>query len=361
MLKKHIEAQSYVMRYGIKILTLFFTLGTLLGCSRVLSPPASQKLHTIAFYNTQNFFDTMDAPGKEDDAYTPAGSLKWDQEKYNRKVQKLASTISRIGGGPAIIGLTEVENALVVQDLLNTPQLRKAKYAYIHFEMDDPQGLDLTLIYKPSAFKVESKKSIKLDYGNNIKAKDILQVNGKLQGQPLTLFVTHWPSRTGTRRGRQDENLLQKTAVTLRKEINAIQASNPDANIIVMGDFDTEPKSAVMEKTLKATGRPNPYYKEELFNAFYMHYVNGLGSYHSRGDFKMLDQILISKSLISGNGLEYVRGSAKIFDPQEAKFMYGKYKDTPLPTFSGTTYFGGPSDHFPVFIQLRKTKRKPVT
>ncbi|MBC5992165.1 endonuclease/exonuclease/phosphatase family protein [Pontibacter cellulosilyticus] len=346
------------MRYGIKTLLLFFTLSTLIGCSRVIAPSSKGKLHTIAFYNTQNLFDTIDDPNKDDDAFTPKGGMKWDQQKYNRKIQKLASAIAPIGGGngPTIIGLTEVENALVLQDLIQTPELKKMKYEYIHFEMDDPQGLDLAILYKPSAFKVETKRSIKIDYPGNFSSKDILQVNGKLQGQPLTIFVNHWPARANTRRGRQDDSRLRTAATTLRKEINAIQASNPDANIVAIGDFDAEPRTTVMEQTLKATGRPNPYYKEELFNTFYMHYVNGLGSYHSRGDFKMLDQVLISKSLISGNGLEFVRGSAKIHDPQELKFLYGKYKGTPLPTFSGNTYFGGPSDHFPVFIQLRKKK-----
>lgn len=347
------------MRHGIKTLLLFFTLSTLIGCSRVFTPSSTGKLHTIAFYNMQNLFDTIDDPNKADDAYTPKGSMKWDQEKYNRKIEKLAGAIAPIGGGngPAIIGLTEVENKLVLQDLLRSPALKKYKYEYIHFDSGDEQGLDLALLYKPKDFKVEKQLSIKVDYPGNYTSKDILQVNGKLQGQPLTIFVNHWPPRATTRRGQQDDSRLRAAAATLRKEINAIQASNPDANIIVMGDFDAEPRTAVMEKVLIATGRPNPYYKEELFNTFYMHYVNGLGSYYSRGDFKMLDQILISKSLIGGNQLEYVRGSAKIHDPEELKFLYGKYKNTPLPTFSGNTYFGGASDHFPVFIKVRKARK----
>ena len=346
------------MRYGIKTLLLFFTLSTLAGCSRVFAP-SKDKLYTVAFYNTQNLFDTIDAPNKDDDAYTPKGSMKWDQEKYNRKIEKLAEAIAPIGGGngPTVIGLTEVENALVLQDLLNTPQLRRLKYEYIHFETDDPQGLDVALLYKPKTFKVETQRSIKVDYGDKFASKGILQVNGKLQGQPVTFFVNHWPARPLTRRGQQDDSRLRTAAATLRKEINAIQAANPNADIVVMGDFDAEPRSKVMEEVLQATGRPNPYYNEELFNAFYMHYVNGLGSYFSRGDFKMLDQILVSKSMISGGGLEFVRGSAKIHDPEELKFLYGKYKNTPLPTFSGTTYFGGASDHFPVFIKVRKAGR----
>ncbi|WP_299824459.1 hypothetical protein [uncultured Pontibacter sp.] len=346
------------MRHGIKTLLLIFTLSTFIGCSRVLAP-SSGKLHTIAFYNTQNLFDTIDDPTKDDEDFTPKGAMKWDQEKYNRKIQKLASAIATIGNskGPAFIGLTEVENALVLQDLIKTPQLRKMKYAYIHFETDDTQGLDLAVLYKPGVFKLETQQSIKVDYGANSTAKDILQVNGTVQGIPLTIFVNHWPARAAARRSTQDDARQVAAATKLRKEINAIQASDPDANIVVIGDFDAEPRTNVMQKHLLATGRPNPYYNEELFNTFFMHYVNGLGSYYSRGDFKMLDQILVSKSLIAGKGLEYVRGSANIHDPEELKFLYGKYKNTPLPTFSGNTYFGGASDHFPIYIKVRKAKR----
>jgi predicted extracellular nuclease len=347
------------MRHGIKTLLLIFNLILFAGCSKVFTSSSTGKLYTIAFYNTQNTFDTINDPTKDDDAFTPKGSMEWDQQRYNRKIQKLSEAIATIGGGngPAILGLSEIENKLVLQDLIKALAQKKHKYQYIHFEAGDEQGLDLAFLYKPNALKVETKQSIKIDFGGNYTSRDILKITGKIQGQPLTIFVNHWPPSPYNRKGQQDVSRLKVAATTLRKEINALQAVNPDANIIVMGDFDAEPKTDVMQKILKATGRPNPYYKEELFNTSYMHYVNGLGSYYSRGDFKMLDQILISKSLIAGNGLEYVRGSANIHEPDELKFLYGKYKNTPLPTFSGNTYFGGPSDHFPVYIKVRKVKR----
>ncbi len=347
------------MRHGIKTLLLIFNLILFAGCSKVFSPSTTDKLYTIAFYNTQNTFDTINNPEKDDDAFTPKGNMEWTQEKYNRKIQKLSEAIATIGGGngPAIIGLSEIENKLVLQDLTKALAQKKHKYQYIHFETGDEHGLDLAILYKANAFKVESKQSIKINFGSGYTSRDILKVTGKLQGQPLTIFVNHWPSLPENRRGKQDDSRLKVAAKTLRKEINIIQAADPEANIIVMGDFNTEPKSNIMKQVLNATGRPNPYYKDELFNTSYMHYVNGLGSYYSRGDFKMLDQILISKSFITRNGLEYVRGSANIHEPDEMKFMYGKYKNTPLPTHSGNTYFGGPSDHFPVYIKVRKAKR----
>ncbi|MFD2515259.1 endonuclease/exonuclease/phosphatase family protein [Pontibacter locisalis] len=352
------------MRYGIKTLLLIFTFITLIGCSRLPFSSKTGKLHTIAFYNVEKLFDTTNEPGTNDDAFTPNGEMNWTQEKYNRKIQNIASALANIGGGegPAIIGISEIENQKVLQDLVNAEPLRKRGYNIIHHDMPDEQGLDVALLYKPKVFKVSQQQPVKIDYGrSNYTSRDILKVQGELQGQPVTLFVNHWPPRTRTRRGLQDDSRLRAAATTLRKEINALQAADKDAKIIVMGDFDAEPKTNVMQQVLKATGRPNPYYNEELFNTFFMHYVNGLGSYYSRGDFKMLDQILISKSLIDGEGLEYVRGSAQIHDPEELKFLYGKYKNTPLSTFSGSTYFGGYSDHFPVYIKVRKAKRnKPA-
>ncbi|WP_347156589.1 endonuclease/exonuclease/phosphatase family protein [Pontibacter chitinilyticus] len=350
------------MHHGIKTLFLLFTVIFLAGCAKLpVSSPKKGKPQTIAFYNTEKFFDTADDPATSDDAFTPAGEMEWTQEKYSRKVHNIASVLSTIGdgNGPAVIALAEVENKQVLQDLVNSPELRKSKYSFIHYDMADEQGLDIALLYKPKAFKPTAQQRIPISAnGSNLQTRDILQVSGLLQGQPITLFVNHWPPRTRTRRGMQDDSHLRAAAATLRKKIDALQAADKKVRIVVMGDFDTEPRTDVLEKVLKASGRPNPYYDQELFNAFYLPYVNGLGTYFSHGDFKMLDQIMVSKSLIDGEGLEYIRGSAQIFDPERIKFLYGKYKNSPLSTFSGTTYFGGYSDHFPVYIQLRKVKER---
>jgi predicted extracellular nuclease len=348
------------MRYGIKTLLLIFTFVTLIGCSKLPITSKKDKLYTIAFYNVEKLYDINNDPKTKDDDFTPEGSMQWTQEKYNKKIQNISKAISRIGGGdgPSVIGLSEVENRKVVQDLVNSPSLLKKKYSIIHYDMPDEQGLDIALLYNPKVLQVTKEEVVKIDFGSqNVAARDILKVSGKFLGQPITLFVNHWPARERTRRGMQDDSKLVAAAKTLRKEISALQAADKDANIIVMGDFDTEPKSKVMQQVLLATGRPNPYYNKELFNTFFMHYVNGFGSYYSRGDFKMLDQIIISKSLINDEGLDYVRGSAIIHDTEDLKLLYGKYKNTPLSTFSGNTYFGGYSDHFPIYIKLRKLKR----
>lgn len=345
------------MRHGIKTLFFLFTVIILSGCSKTpVNSSKKGKPQTVAFYNTEDFFDTANDPDTNDDAFTPAGAMQWTQEKYNRKIQNIATVIRAIGDGdgPELIGLSEVENKKVLQDLVSSPALRKSKYSIIHYDMDGGRGLEVALLYKPKAFKPTSQQTIKINYGgSNTASRDILQVNGELKGLPVTIFVTHWPPRT---RGKQGDSHQRAAAATLRKEINAMQAADKNAYIIVLGDFEAAPNTDTMQKVLKATGRPNPYYNQELFNTFYIASVSGMGSYYSRGDFQMRDQILISKSLLNGDGLEYIRGSAHIFNPEKIKILYGKYKNTPLATFSGATYFGGYSDHFPVYIEVRKVK-----
>lgn len=355
-----VTAQSYAMRHGIKTLFFLFTFFTLIGCSRLPISSRNGKLYTIAFYNTEKLFDTQNDPKANDDAFTPDGAMQWTEERYKQKLKNIATVIANIGGenGPAIIGLAEVENRQVVEDLLNTSPLRKLGYSIVHHEMPDEQGLDLALLYKPKVFKPTSTQSIEIDFkGRDFASRDILQVKGEFRGELVTLYVNHWPARTRTRRGKQDDSRAREAAAALHAEIEKQQATDPNAHIIVLGDFDVEPRSAAMQQVLKATGRPNPAYNKELFNTHYLSYVNGLGSYHYRGDFQMLDQILISKSLIDEKGpLEYVKGSAGIYSPVLIKYTFGKYKEAPISTFTGSRYVGGYSDHFPVYIQVRKSK-----
>lgn len=353
-------AQSYAMRHGFKTLFLFFTFLTLIGCSKLPITSKKDKLYTVAFYNTEKLFDTKDNPKTNDDPFTPEGEMNWTEERYKQKLNNIAAVIAGIGGdnGPAIIGLGEIENRQVLDDLLATSPLRKLGYNVIHKDMDDPQGLDIALLYKPKIFKPTSTQYLKINFKDkNYTSRDILQVKGDLQGELVTIYINHWPPRSRSRRGRQDESRLHAAAATLRQEIEKQQKADPNAKIIVLGDFDAEPRSSVMQQTLKATGRPDPAYNKELFNTHYMAYVNGLGSYTYRGDFQMLDQVIISKSLIGPEqGLEYVRGSAKIYDPVNIKYTLGKFKEAPKSTYSGSVHLGGYSDHFPVFIQLRKQK-----
>ncbi|MCC9167252.1 endonuclease/exonuclease/phosphatase family protein [Pontibacter harenae] len=349
------------MRYGIKTLLILFTLITLAGCARVGLKSNKERIQTIAFYNVERLFDTANDTATDDDVFTPTGYLKWDEQRYQQKVKNLAAVIKSIGGenGPAIIGLCEIENKEVLNDLVHTEALEKSNYAIIHYDMPDEQGLDVAFLYKPKVFSPITNQSISIPFEDkNFKTRGILLVKGKLLGEDVTLYVNHWPPRSRATKGsREDDSRLKEAAATLRKLIEQQQELNPSANIILMGDFDAEPKSEVMENILKASGRPNPVFNEELFNPFYMHFIDGKGSYFNRADFQMIDQIIVSKSLLTGKGLELVRGSATIHRPDFATIRFGRYRNTPRKTYTGTTYLGGYSDHFPVYIQVKTVKK----
>ncbi|MHA6247631.1 endonuclease/exonuclease/phosphatase family protein [Pontibacter sp. CAU 1760] len=348
------------MHHGIKTICLFFTLGMLLGCSKVPLTSGAAKTYAVAFYNTENFYDPDDAPSQQgDDAYTPTGAYQWDKQRYGQKVKQLAKVIGGIGGnnGPAVIGLSEIENRKVLEDLVNAAPLRKAKYNIVYPEAPAPNGLDLAMLYQPKHFKPTAVERIAL-MDKTLKGTSppaILQVKGEFRGELITLYVVQWPLLVKGNRAAQQEQ--RKAATTLRKQIEAQQAADKSSKIIVLGDFGTEPDNATLEKTLQATGRPNPVHQGELFNTHYLLSVSSKGSYAPRTNLQMTDQILISKSFLDDtSGLQYVRGSAGVYDPNYTKYLFGKYKDTPIRTFSGNVYIGGYSDHFPVFIKLKKKK-----
>lgn len=345
------------MRYGIKIFFILFSLTVLSGCASLTPSIKKARLHTIAFYNVEKLYDTVNDPKVDDDGFTPNGIMQWDEDRYKTKIRHIASVIETIGGkdGPALIGLSDVENRKVLEDLVNAAPLRKRRYGIIHYDSPDPEGLDVAMLYNPKVFKPTSQNNLRVKFTEKgFASRDILQVKGTLQGELVTIYVNHWPEDRGS--ATLGNSRRRDAAAELRRQIDTQLKADRNAKIIVLGDFSDEPKSASLEQVLRATGRPDPAYPDELYNTFYLWYVQGRGSYHSRNDNKMLDQILISKSLIGQKGLQFVRGSATIHDPEFTKFTFGRYKDTPRRTWSGTLYLGGYSDHFPVYIQLQQVK-----
>ena len=161
-------------------------------------------LHTVAFYNLENLFDTIDDPETMDDDFTPEGHKKWTPKRYKKKLFKLAKTISEIGleaaqRAPALIGIAEIENEMVVQDLIGTEPLRKIDYHYVHYDSPDERGIDTALLYHKDHFEVLFSEPIALlvynQEGKRDTTRDILYVHGKLNGEEVHVFVTHWPSR----------------------------------------------------------------------------------------------------------------------------------------------------------------------
>ncbi|MGB5666627.1 MAG: endonuclease [Maribacter sp.] len=314
----------------------------------------STQLHTIAFYNLENLFDTVVHRETLDDDFTPNGFKKWTPKRYKKKVYKLAKTISEIGlestlKAPALIGIAEVENEVVIKDLINTEQLNKIDYGYVHYNSPDERGIDTALLYDKSHFEVLQSEPITLmvysTEGERDLTRDILYVYGKLNGEKVHVFVNHWPSR---RAGANETDYKRMEAAKTLKGIMArIENEHTNPNYIIMGDFNDDPDSASIQKLMEATNLYNPMEKLKSPER---------GSANYKRSWSLFDQIIVSH-----NFFNYEKGThsftyANIFDDKLLTEWKGKYKGTPYRTYAGRKYIGGYSDHFPVYIQLKYNK-----
>ena len=308
-------------------------------------------LHTVAFYNLENLFDTIDDPDTLDDDFTPEGYKKWTPKRYRKKVNKLAKTISEIGlesteRPPALVGIAEVENEMVVQDLINAGPLRNIAYSYVHYDSPDERGIDTGLLYHKDYFEVLFSEPIPLLVynleGERDTTRDILYVHGKLNGEQVHVFVNHWPSRRDGDVATEYKRL--EAAKTIKSKMAQIEVQYQNPNYIIMGDFNDNPDSKSIQWLIKDTGLYNPM--EKLGSP-------QRGSANYRRSWSLFDQIIVSHNFFNYSKGTHSFAHANIFDEHLLTEWKGKFKGTPFRTYAGRKYLGGYSDHFPVYIQLK--------
>ncbi len=316
---------------------------------------------TIGFYNVENLFDTKDNPVIDDDEFLPAGDKKWTVERYQKKLEKLAQAIDSLGDadGAEILGLAEIENRAVIEDLLRTERLKAKNYKIVHFDSPDKRGIDVAMIYKAAIFEPMLEKNIPVVFANepNFKTRDILLVSGKLDGEPVHFIWTHFPSRV--RGAEQSEPYRKAVGQQIRVIINELFREQPHAKILVAGDFNDLPENASIKEDLGA--KPNPNYSEnELFNPTYELMTNGKGTYNYRGEWQMLDQVLLSENWVKAQtGFKYIERSANVYSPEFMKQQQdNQYKGNPDRTYAGKNYLGGSSDHFPVYARFERLRKE---
>ena len=309
-------------------------------------------LFTIAFYNLENLFDAEDNEFTLDEDFTPKGFKKWTPKKYRRKLAKLSRTIAKIGSSankypPVLIGVAEVENESVMQDLVKTKPIDQYHYSFIHYESPDERGIDTGLIYNQKYFEVITSKPIPLIVdnlnGERDTTRDILYVCGKLNGEKIHLFVNHWPSRRDGSDSTEYKRI--KAAQVIKEEMRAIENEDPSANYIVMGDFNDDPRSKSIQTLLENTSLHNPMEK--------LHAPELRGSASYKRKWILFDQIILSHSFYNYEKKSHSFHTANIFDDEFLKELKGKYKGSPYRTYAGRKYLGGYSDHFPVYIILK--------
>lgn len=309
----------------------------------------------IAFYNVENLFDTQDDPKKRDDDFTPDGRNKWSTGRYEKKLKNLSRVIQSMDHGhgePAIIGLAEVENRTVAQDLGNT--IIPNGYVVIHQESQDARGIDLALLYRKDIVKELDEDFHRISFSESgYTSRDILYFKGKVGPEVLHIFLNHWPSR---REGQKEsEHRRIDAAKTLKREVDAIRKKDDDAQIIILGDFNDYPDNKSLTKTLKTAPVDNPK-DAGLINLASSLHAQDKGTYPYRGDWGMLDQAIVSDNMMDEEGVMICPEALEIHSKEFFLFYDKKYKEyKPNRTYGGPKYYGGYSDHLPILLHLHIT------
>jgi len=341
--------KKYCILFGLVLIAL--------GCSSQQQEKSYRHIYPVAFYNVENLFDTHRDINIQDEDFTPEGKYKWTEDKYLKKLNNLAYVISRLGkdkseNGIAILGLAEVENRKVIQDLIGTGDLSDKNYQIVHEDSPDGRGIDVGLIYDPDVFEVISHKTypFTLPGGKPYRTRDILVVSGLLDGEPLNILVNHWPSRRG-----EDSSPLRERAGAICKHIaDSIYNADPKAGVIIMGDMNDDPKDKSTAIALDAKRNMEDVKPGGLFNTMWQLHDSGLGTLQYRGTWNLFDQIIISQNLLKEgkSNLHFIEAS--IYNEDYLIQKSGNYQGYPLRTFSGSTFLNGYSDHFPTLIYLAK-------
>lgn len=310
-------------------------------------------------YNVENLFDTINDPAKNDEDFLPEGKNNWTAERYNKKLQHLSDVIAAPNEKnlPVVIGFYEVENKQVLKNLAATPKLAKAKYSVVHFDSPDQRGIDVAMMYQPAKLKVLSAKplTVELPVDPPYPTRDILMVKTlAAKTDTIFFFMNHWPSRRGGEE--QSEPSRIKAASVLRSVLDSIVRKTPTAKLIIMGDFNDYPVNKSICETLAADSILQPQKTTGLFNMAYQSEINNLGTYNYKDDWGMLDQFIVSYSLLNAKkGLRVTTTALKILKENfMLYFKKGSAESKPNATYGGPNYYGGYSDHLPVYMELTK-------
>ncbi len=336
-----------------------FPIFFILFCSLVFTVDAQNRGDIrIMTYNTENLFDTEDDPLTSDDDFTPMGRLHWTNEKYHHKLLNIYKVIAGVGSWqpPEIIGLVEIENRQVLNDLLSSTPLSKFKYGIVHYESPDPRGIDVALLIRSDKLKLLHQEPIYINFIGKPERKTRNILFAKLlynNLDTLCVFVNHWPSRRGGEI--ETEDLRFEVANILRQKVELVFKTNPAAKIIIIGDFNDEPSDQSITTYLKAQPVTNHIFSNQLYNLSYnLLKTSKIGTHYFRGHWSVLDQVIVSGGLLkSKHGLYTKLEDIHIF---AADFIVQPDKKNlgikPLPTYSGPKYIGGYSDHLPVYLDL---------
>ncbi len=336
------------------LLILLFLTGSL------LAQKSQYKVACIGFYNLENLFDTVDDTLINDQEFLPHSYKEWTLERYEEKVGNMAYAISQMGidkskNGVSVLGVSEVENYKVLHDLVSHPFLKERNYGIVHYDSPDFRGIDVALLYQKAHFSPDTSYTLTLpiiENGLTKYTRDILYVAGDFDGERMHFMVNHWPSRRGG--AAKTAPYRNRGAQICRAHIDSLNRVEDGAKVVVMGDLNDDPTSPSVKSHMRAKSSIKDCDTEDIFNPMIDLYRRGTGSNAWNDAWSLFDQVMLSGSFVDKNqdGFFYYQGI--VFNKKFLIQKFGQYKGYPFRTFGGSTYMGGYSDHFPVFVYLLK-------
>jgi len=338
-------------------------------------PQVGKKSYVIGFYNLENLFDTYHDEGKNDYEFLPDGKNQWTEAKYQKKLKNMATVIKAMkednGIWHTILGVSEVENRHVLEDLVSQEEIADANYQIVHYDGPDRRGVDCALLYKPETFTLLASESIpftfnssKIDFSawteqemEDFKTRDVLMARGTIDGEMFAFFVAHLPSRIGGK----GQDLRPRGAEIIYERAMELQKEFPGIRIVVMGDMNDNPTDESMTTYMHGKETVEELADTDFFSPFLHMLKSGYGSLAYRNEWSIYDLILVNKQLAQApdGGLKLIPIHSKGFYARVFKkdFMVqqsGQYKGQPFRTFSNGAFIGGYSDHYPTYIVVTK-------
>lgn len=372
--QKEINTKLNIMRKGFLCLLLMVAFLTAFTSWQPEEKDNKvMQVYGVAFYNLENLFDTIHDEGKNDYEYLPDGTNKWGTLKYTNKLKNMAQVLSNLGTemtmksgivkackSPAIIGVSEVENRRVLDDLLKQPELKDKGWQIIHVEGPDKRGVDCAFLYNPSIFKLEHYHLTNYIYENGDTThatRGFLIASGTIAGDKISFIVNHWPSRSAV------SEFREMAGRQVRKMIDSIQATDPKEKIVIMGDLNDDPKDKSVTQALGAKHVISECGERDMYNPWYdTLYKVGQGTLLYDGKWNLFDQIIVSSNLLNQDGVKDFSTlklhKNEIYLRDFLMTQEGKTKGAPKRTSAGGVWLNGYSDHLPTQIFLVKEVTK---
>ncbi|MDR2557117.1 MAG: endonuclease/exonuclease/phosphatase family protein [Bacteroidales bacterium] len=341
--------------------TIFFVF-LFVGLFAFAQSDKQVKVYPIGFYNLENLYHPLSTDSLRDKEFSPKGSNRWTMDKYEKKLGNMAFTLNEIAkefGGLVAVGVSEVGNRTVLDDLVATEPLKDKNWSIVHYESPDWRGVDVGLLYNALYFEYLSSTTYPFPYekglsqkvtDSSFKTRDVLLVNGLVAGERVSIIVNHWPSRRG------DKSVVSRElAASVVKHIyDSLINADASIHVIIMGDLNDDPTDKSCVNVLEAKENQGDVPSGGLFNTMWEKYTKGIGSLCYQGKWNLFDQIIISQNLLGSDYSSLKFYKAEIFNRDFLIQKTGKYKGYPLRTFSGGHFQNGFSDHFPTLIYLVK-------